>query len=268
MSDLPARVPQAARRRMAALVRGEWLLWRRNKLALFNSFVMPLVPFLLLVPMRINGKLTAEQTGLFLSISVAMLLLFVVYYNLLSAYVTRRDELVLKRWRTGECSDVEILSGIAVPALLLSLVLTVAMSLVAVVGLGQAPPRALLLLLLAVLGGAVLFGLFALVTTVFTRNAEAAQITSLPLVVVSMAGAGFYPVDAFPQWVQTAMRFTPLAPSTELTRLGWDGRGHDGVVLATPELYTHALVPVAVLLGWLLLTGWVARGYFRWEPRA
>ena len=37
--------------------------------------------------------------------SLLMALMFPVYYNLLSMFVTRRDELVLKRLRTGEVRD-------------------------------------------------------------------------------------------------------------------------------------------------------------------
>ena len=41
--------------------------------------------------------------------------LFPVYYNVLSQFVSRRDELVLKRMRTGETRDAELLVSIALP---------------------------------------------------------------------------------------------------------------------------------------------------------
>ena len=41
--------------------------------------------------------------------------LFPVYYNVLSQFVNRRDELVLKRMRTGETRDAELLVSIALP---------------------------------------------------------------------------------------------------------------------------------------------------------
>ena len=43
-----------------------------------------------------------------LSTVLLMALMFPVYYNLLSMFVTRRDELVLKRLRTGEVRDLEL----------------------------------------------------------------------------------------------------------------------------------------------------------------
>lgn len=47
---------------------------------------------------------------------IGMTLIIVVYSNLVSAYTARREALVLKRLRTGEVSDPEILAGIALPA--------------------------------------------------------------------------------------------------------------------------------------------------------
>ena len=44
-----------------------------------------------------------------------MALLFPGYYNLLSMFVTRRDELVLKRLRTGEVRDLELVTSMALP---------------------------------------------------------------------------------------------------------------------------------------------------------
>ena len=48
--------------------------------------------------------------------------LFPVYYNVLSQFVSRRDELVLKRMRTGEARDAELLASIALPGAVSALV--------------------------------------------------------------------------------------------------------------------------------------------------
>jgi ABC-2 type transport system permease protein len=48
---------------------------------------------------------------------VAFALLSAVYYNLVTALVARREQLVLKRLRTGESTDPEILAGTAAPAI-------------------------------------------------------------------------------------------------------------------------------------------------------
>ena len=50
--------------------------------------------------------------------------LFPVYYNVLAQFVSRRDELVLKRMRTGETRDAELLASIALPGAMSALVLS------------------------------------------------------------------------------------------------------------------------------------------------
>nr|WP_296768079.1 ABC transporter permease [Rhodococcus sp. (in: high G+C Gram-positive bacteria)] len=261
------RSPVSSTARMSSLVGGETRLLRRNKLMLFNAFVMPILPFLLLIPMRLNDKLDQEQTMLFVSISLALILLFVIYYNVLSAAVARRDELVLKRLRTGEASDKEILTCLALPSMAIGVILFVAMTLVAWLVLGQAPPVNPLLLAVSVLGGSLLFVLLALVTTTFTKSSEAAQITSLPIVLVSMLGVGFTSVDWMPEWGQIATRFTPMSPVSELFRLGWGGEQYDGTVVNFLDSFASSWQPLAILLGWIVLAAGCAITYFRWEPR-
>lgn len=262
-----ARTPRSASARLASLCKAEFVLLRRSKLVLFNAFVMPILPFLALIPIRMNSKLNTELTSLFIGFSMTLILIFVVFYNLLPTYVSRREELVLKRLRTGECSDVEILTGIALPAFSISSVLLLVMSVGAVVGLGQSMPVNALLLLIALLGGCLVFAGLSLVTTVFTKNSEAAQITSLPVVLICVFGAGFSPLDFMPEWVTTLLQYTPLAPSFELTQLGWGGLTKDGATVDFTGSFANAWQPTLTLLAWILIGGWVARTYFRWEPR-
>ena len=266
-STATPRSPRPARSRLAALVRAEVILLRRNKLALFNAFVMPALPFLLLIPIRVNGNMDNETTSLFLGLVVALSLMFVIYYNLLSTFVSRREELVLKRLRSGECSDTEIIGGISIPAMAIGLIVFAFLGLLTVVALGQPLPVNALLLLLAVVGGSLVFTGLALVTTIITKNSEAAQLTSLPIVLICMFGAGFSPLSALPAWATTALRFTPLAPSYELTRLGWGGVTQNGRTVDLVDSFTQAALPAGILLGWIVIAGFTAREYFRWEPR-
>ncbi|MEK8225250.1 hypothetical protein NKG05_02625 [Oerskovia sp. M15] len=102
------------------MVRAETTLLLRNRTALFNGVALApaMVAFL-----HFSGALEAfvgegpgAVVGAFaLTSLVCFALMFVVYYNLASAYVARREELVLKRLRTGQCSDAEILIGAATP---------------------------------------------------------------------------------------------------------------------------------------------------------
>ena len=118
---------------------------------------------------------------------LSMALLFPVYYNLLSVVVTRRDELVLKRLRTGEVRDGEILLSLALPgvgiALLICLVTMVATPPARLLGPANVP-----VMLLGMLVACTAFVALALWTAAWTRNAEAAQLTSAPVILLTMAG--------------------------------------------------------------------------------
>ena len=79
-----------------------------------------------------------------------MTAVFPVYYNLLSQLVTRRDELVLKRLRTGESTDAEIVVSLALPGVVVALV-TAALAVPVALALGQPAPRNPLLHVVTVL---------------------------------------------------------------------------------------------------------------------
>ena len=113
--------------------------------------------------------------------------LFPVYYNVLSQFVNRRDELVLKRMRTGETRDAELLVSIALPGAISALVLTaVAVPVAAAVG-QPLPVNPLLYAALAVLT-VTMFTAFAYWTAAWTRSAESAQLTSLPIIFLASLG--------------------------------------------------------------------------------
>jgi ABC-2 type transport system permease protein len=133
-------------RRIAALCRGEALLLWRNPIALLNALVMPvaMVAF-------VSSSLSSDGAGgLGVGASIvtspaAFTLLLVVYYNLVTALVARREERVLKRLRTGETSDAEILAGMAAPAVALAWgqILIGSIAAVTVFGWGCPPTRGL-----------------------------------------------------------------------------------------------------------------------------
>ena len=90
--------------RLTALGRAELTLLGRNRNNLFIALLMPLLMILVL---RSSVTQTAEGVsggvaGATLVGGTGMVLVLVVYMGLVSAYVARREELVLKRLRTGE----------------------------------------------------------------------------------------------------------------------------------------------------------------------
>ena len=102
----------AGSRRVRGLALINIRLLLRNRLATFYAFALPLLPLALLLAEDPDDPRSGLAT---VATVLTMALLFPVYYNLLSVVVTRRDELVLKRLRTGEVRDGEILLSLALP---------------------------------------------------------------------------------------------------------------------------------------------------------
>ena len=167
---------------------------------------MPLLPMALLF----TGERGDVEIGMIAVGSALMLvLLFSVYYNLLSGMVTRRDELVLKRLRTGETRDSELLLSMALPGVTVTLVLSVVL-----IGLGAALglplPLNPLLFAATVLVASAAFASLAIWTAAWTRNAEAAQMTSMPIILLTIVGAQPFPDS----W----SRFVDLTPGSSAGR--------------------------------------------------
>ncbi|MFE6052112.1 ABC transporter permease [Kitasatospora sp. NPDC056446] len=264
--------PQStAVRRLLALGRAEATLLLRNRTAMFTALLLPLF---LVVTLRGTLAQQAESNpgldvdSLLVYGSVGMMLSFVVYYNLTAAYVGRRGELVLKRLRTGEARDIEILLGTAVPSLALGLLMAAVIGIGGTVGLHlSVPVNPLLMLVGLVLVLATMIALAAL-SSAFTRTVESAGITTLPVMLVIQLGSGlFFPLETMPAQLADICRLLPTTPAFQLIRVGWFGT--DGSAAATgfagswgaaaPHLVTGAI--------WLGLAVWGAVRYFRWEPR-
>ncbi|MGW3725225.1 ABC transporter permease, partial [Streptomyces sp. NPDC000851] len=94
--------------RMSALARAELTLLVRSRATLVTAVLVPL-----LLPLSVRSAIDGmdlADAGLtvgtvLLPAAVGFALLFAVYAALTSAYVVRREELVLKRLRTGELHD-------------------------------------------------------------------------------------------------------------------------------------------------------------------
>ncbi|WP_106505944.1 ABC transporter permease [Brachybacterium timonense] len=264
MTDRPSRRPGF---RLLGLARAELTLLLRNRMQLIVAITMPVaIPFLLL-PL-VNRGVPAETLAGAMGLMIVMALLFVVYYNLLSAYVARRQDLVLKRLRTGEASDATVLASTAVPALTIAVTMILLMGAFSTPMLGLPLPTHPLMIVLGVALGAVVLVPLALVTATMTRTVEAAQVTSLPLMAVLLIGSGaVVPLDLMPEWFGRLVRLIPSSAIVELTRTGWLGVDADGAARTTAQVWGSAIAPTAVLLGWLALGLVLVARTFRWEPR-
>ena len=167
--------------------------------------------------------------------------------------------------RSGECGDAEILIGAAAPAMAIAWGQTIVGVVAATAVLGMALPVNPALVIVAVLLGTVVFVLLAAASTAMTRTVEMAQLSTLPVVVVSMVLGGLFPPAMLPGPLPWVAEFLPLTRVVDLMWLGLTGTTRDG-----PGDWGSLGGIVAALL---VLGAWVAAGalagrrFMRWEPR-
>jgi len=245
--------------RTTGLARYNALLLSRNRMAMLYGVVLPLAPLALLLSTPAGSGAAAIATTL------TMAALFPVYYNVLSQFVNRRDELVLKRLRTGEIRDSELLASIALPGAALALGVLV-LAVPVAVALGEPWPLNPVVYVATGLLTVVLFTAFAFWTAAWTRNAEAAQLTSAPVILLAVFGQM---TVALPEAVQRWTDLTPGAAMTNLVRGGWFGFGEPGTerTLDLADTWAAAGKPLLVLVGWTALAVWLAARSLQWEPR-
>ncbi|MFI0913571.1 ABC transporter permease [Streptomyces abikoensis] len=247
--------------RALALGRAELTLLGRNRMALYTVLLMPV---LMVYAMSTAAKgLDMSDTGMSLKEATmtgafGYVLLFVVYYNLMSVFTARREELVLKRLRTGEAGDAEILAGTALPSLAIAVAQCVLLVAAGAAWLHMRLPARPELLVAGVLLGLVMLTPMAAASTVLAKSPESAQLAAMPLTMVSMLGSGmFLPLEGLPDGVARFCELLPLTPVVQLMRDGWLG----GATLA------GALGHLGAALVWTALAVFAVRRWFRWEPR-
>lgn len=239
----------ASLRRTTGLARANGILMVRNRLTFAYALVFPLLPLGLLFAVDRND---IDSAMAICGSALLVAMLFPVFYNLLSIVVSRRDELVLKRLRTGETKDHEQLVAMGLPGAAIAMVIAVLM-LVIGLAVGLPAPKSPLLYFVAMVLGTVTFSALAIWTAAWTRNAEAAQLTSVPVIMVTVVGLQ---QAAFPERWQPYIGATPGAALDRLMRSTWFGRGPDGMV-----------EPVLILVAWTVLGVALAHRSMRWEVR-
>ncbi|MBT2543506.1 ABC transporter permease [Streptomyces sp. ISL-44] len=244
--------------RLTALGRSELTLLVRNRAALSVALLMPLL-MVFVLRSTLGGAQGAAAVGeATLTGGIGMVLLLVVYMNLVSAYVARREELVLKRLRTGEANDLEILAGTALPSAALAIGQIAVLAVAGAAALDVRTPRNPLLLVAGALAGIVLLAGMSTLTSTVTRNVESAGLTTLPLFLLSALGSGmFVPLDRLPQLLASVCELLPLSGVMALVRAGWSGGAQ-----------AHDLLGAALnTLAWVMITVFAVQKWFRWEPR-
>lgn len=245
------RDPIASVRRVLGLARYEVLLLIRNKVMLINALVI--------TPLMVAAFLSFLGVNL-IPADVVMLtstwgLMFVVYLNLTAIFVSRRDDRVFARMETGEASKWEGLVAAAVPSsvvMLLQLVIAGVVGMIAFDGpLFAEPVQAVIGLILAI----GIFAGLAAATTAFTKTVEAAQITTMPILIGMILFSGVtFPAQLLPEIVQRIAAATPLNALLALVVPGAPVAG-----LPAPPLAILALWAVAALLLARRYTAFAAR---------
>lgn len=132
--------------RLRALARAELTLLIRTKSVIVTAVLVPLaLPFSIRPALdEVDLKAQGLTIGpVLLTSAIGFSFLFAVYTSLVTVFAARREELVLKRLRTGELKDAEILAGTALPALCTGLAqsVLVAVGCTVLLDLPAPPPR-------------------------------------------------------------------------------------------------------------------------------
>ncbi|MDP9860785.1 MULTISPECIES: ABC transporter permease [Streptosporangium] len=253
------------------LARLDLTLVGRNTTVLFNVLLLPLLMAWMFTQTQ-NGMDVAGVPGqLYVLTGVPGLMLgFAVFINLVNSFTARREELVLKRLRGGQPSAPAVLGGAALGALALYLGQVALLAIWMRKSDGLLPANVPMLVAAAALG-VVLFGLLAAAFSGITPNAELAQITVLPVILVMMIGAPVvFPTDALPGPLGVISGLLPVTPVVEIMRTAFLGTDHisgGGEALSMAGQWMAALPSFGLLLAWIAVAALLARWLFRWEPR-
>lgn len=256
-------------RRYRSLAVAEVRQYLRNKTLLFMAVMFPIGVAFLVQFMGRSDQVGSSliRTATSMEVFLLITLMFVQFYSVLSMTSTRRDERVLKRLRTGEARDLEILTALATPGAIMTVTLTLLMTVILIAYTGDVP-RSGVLLFLNVILGIVISTALALLTSAITANAETAQMTSLPVMVLAMLSQS--PLrSALPEQIQNPLSRTPFALIGDLTFIEWTGQpfgqNADTSVSGLASTIDQATHPLGLLLVWTAVLAWAAVRYMKWE---
>ncbi|WP_447007021.1 ABC transporter permease [Saccharothrix isguenensis] len=232
---------------IAALGMAELKLLLRNRTAAALAVLMPLATglyFALAVGARDDSWTMVVTLQLLFSFG------FTVYVTATTALTARRQDLYLKRLRTGAASDVVVLTGILLPVVVLGLVQALVLLGVSVAAGAPMPSRPDLLAL-ALVGGTAISCAAGVCTSGLTGTAELAQITTAPFFFALIAGGLMGTAGGQDAWVF----LVPGSGLGTLTQAAWGGSTE------------HVLGAVLSVAAWTAVATALSTRFFRWDPR-
>lgn len=245
--------------RFLALAGTELRLTVRNRTAAVTGIFLP-VALGILWSRSIPGSVPHKWATV-ASLQLSVVLAMSIYVSATTKLVSRRHAFVLKRLRTTELSDAEVLMATVAPNVVLGLAQLVMFGVVDVSG-GMDVPNQPVALALALVGGLLVVVTAALVTASIASAPERAQIATLPLTFILLGGATAVGVLSSVS-LRAGLTLLPgisIGTFTQLAFAGdlWSPR-FGGIPLAVPAL-------IALVL-WPTVFGVLAAKRFRWERR-
>ncbi|HHW82454.1 MAG TPA: ABC transporter permease [Actinomycetales bacterium] len=269
LAPAPDPTPSSPLNRIWSIAKAEIKLLARNRTVMATAILLGPLTAAFMAWLNVDAAGLPGFSVLVTNLVFSWGAMLALYYNLTSIYVARREEGVFKRLLTGEATPGETIAAAAVPSSLV-FVAQVVLTAVVVVFFFDAPPFTNpLLLVLALAFAVVIFASFAAFSSTFTSSSEAAQYSTLPLLMVFIFFSGTnFPLNFLPEGVQTFATYTPLNAMGELVTIGMGGFTLDGEsATGFLESFRAAGFPLAVLLGWTVLAMAITKQYMRYEPR-
>lgn len=225
----------------------------RNRAVLISSMVMPLLASVFFIYRR-DSFTGIGSLGYVAAVLVFTVGAFTLYTTAVTTLAARRQDLFLKRLRSTAAGDPSILAGLTLPVSLTAVVQAVVI--LAVLAGVSGRPANVVLLAVAILATFVMMLALALATAGLTGSPEQAQVTTLPISLLTIAVASWVGITGTESFT-LLKRVLPGGSATELIVHTWNG----GVPLG------DSLPLLAPTFGWVFVAIVLALRLFRWEPR-
>lgn len=237
---------------MLTIAQGELIQIFRNRLVLVTMLVLPAAFSAFYI--YLHDLIPALDLGATAAMVVFLVVALGLYSTSVTTLASRRQNLFLKRLRSTAAGDGEILAGLLLPVTVIT-VLQVAVVLVALTVFADGPADPLLLTV-AVLSTVVMMLGLGLATAGVTDSPDHAQVTTLPLLVGTLAVSGWVGFTGTEE-LTLLKRLLPGGSAGELIVNAWNG----GMPLG------DSLWLLAPTLAWVAVALFAATRLFRWEPR-
>src|SRR5579862_10068971 len=243
-------------------LRGQQLLFWRNREAAFFTFFLPVIFFLIFASVYGNDTITKEHIRGANFLEAGMIgygVAATCFAGLAIILVIRRESGVLKRVRATPLPPATYMLALLGSTFVVFLIEAVLIVAIGRLWFSVAVPSRLFSLLAVLLLGAVCFASMGLGITALVRAAEgsSAVINAFYLPMAIISGTFFTP-NGYPAFLRAIADVLPLTYFTKLTR---------DVMIRNEHLWSDSgAIAVVALWGVIGLVG-ALRG-FRWEPRA